>query len=66
MIRSDQKDGATTLREIAESLNARGGPDRAWWQVVRATSVKNALDRLEYPHIVACPRRRKFDRHLAL
>jgi DNA invertase Pin-like site-specific DNA recombinase len=44
MIRSAQKAGATTLREIADALNARGvhtARGGKWF----ATSVKNILDR---------------------
>ena len=44
IIRAAQKAGATTLREIAEALNARGvhTSRRGKWH---ATSVKNVLDR---------------------
>ena len=48
MIRAAQKAGATTLREIADALNARGvhtARGGKWF----ATSVKNILDRSKAP-----------------
>jgi hypothetical protein len=44
IIREAQKAGATTLREIAEALNARGVATARGGQWY-ATSVKNMLDR---------------------
>jgi hypothetical protein len=44
IIREAQKAGATTLREIADALNARGIPTARGGQW-HATSVKNLLER---------------------
>jgi hypothetical protein len=44
IVREAQKAGATTLREIADALNARGIPTARGGQW-HATSVKNSLER---------------------